>query len=339
MGRSEENPVRIAVFSLGGTISMTPPSEGGPVVPTLTSAELLAAVPGLADAPITVEAHDFRRLPSATLMVDDLLDLAAQIEARTADGVQGVVVTQGTDTIEETAFLLDSVWAGSAPVVVTGAMRGPTLAGHDGPANLLAAIQVAASPHAAGLGCVVVMSDEIHAARYVRKTHTASTGAFASPNTGPMGYVVEGEARILTRPADRITVAGARRGGDARTALLTVGLGDDGELLRGVEDRFAGLVVAGVGAGHVPACMVEVVERVASKIPVVLASRTGAGPVLTATYGYPGSESDLLGRGLIPAGFLDAYKARILLHLLLVAGADRDEIRRTFAAVDHPVAG
>ncbi|SNT65402.1 L-asparaginase [Asanoa hainanensis] len=319
----------VAVFSLGGTIAMTTGTDGG-VVPALGAADLVAAVPGLAETGISVEVTDFRRLPGAGL---GFADLAALVAAAAETGSDGIVVTQGTDTIEETAYALDLLWTHDTPLVVTGAMRNPTLAGADGPANLLAAVRVAAVPEARGMGCLVVLGDEIHAARWVRKTHTTSPAAFRSPDIGPVGLVAEGRPRLLTRPIRhglRIDEPTAT----VRTGVVPVVLGDDGELLRQAGAVLDGLVVAAFGVGHVPVSTVDVLTDLAHAKPVVLASRIGAGPVLAHTYGYPGAEADLLRRGLIGAGALDPYKARILLHLLLAAGQDRDGVAGAFATVD-----
>jgi L-asparaginase len=338
---------RVAVFTLGGTIAMTPASgTAESAVPTLSAADLLASVPAMGGVGATITVHDFRRLPGASLTVGDVLELAARVEREVAAGAAGVVVVQGTDTIEETAFLLDLVHGSDAPVVVTGAMRHPGLAGAEGPANLLAAVVAAPSARLRGMGCVVVFGDEIHAARFVRKTHATSIAAFESPSAGPLGQVAEGEVLVLTRPTDRRPAGGPGLGGPVdvaragpadmdrtiRVGLLTMSLGDDGELLRAAAGRVHGLVVAGFGVGHVPAWLVPDLEALTHQIPVVLASRTGAGPVLREMYGFPGSEQDLQARGLIGAGFLDPLKARLLLHLLLARGAGRPEIAEAFRA-------
>jgi L-asparaginase len=319
---------RVALFALGGTIAMAAGSGG--VVPNLDAEQLLAAVPGADGLDVDLQPIDFRQRPGASLTIADVTDLAVAIRRYLDAGGTAAVVTQGTDTIEETAYLLDLLHDGPEPIVVTGAMRNPTLAGSDGPANLLAALQVAASPAASGLGCLVVLADEIHAAARVRKTHATSPATFASPNGGPLGYLVEGTPLVINRPLHRFTVARPLRG-QPRVGLYTATLGDDGMLLDRLSAYLDGLVIGAFGAGHVPDSWVARLTRLAEVIPVVLSSRTGAGPVLRATYGFAGSESDLLGRGLIRAGLLDPYKSRILLHCLLASGADRPGIAAAFA--------
>jgi L-asparaginase len=240
-------------------------------------------------------------------------------------------VTQGTDTIEETSFALDVLVRHPRPVVVTGAMRNPTLPGADGPANLLAAVQVAASACAVDLGCVVVMNDEIHAARFVRKTHTSSSSTFVSTTAGPVGWVTEGRVRAPLQPSTLPPIAAVTEPVPP-VALLAVTLGDDSRVVDQLETLgYSGLVLEALGGGHVPAKMVPSLERLANRMPVVLASRAGGGEVLRETYGFPGSERDLIARGLVPSGALDGRKARILLSLLLAGGADRATVTSAFS--------
>lgn len=331
------NPQRVTVYSLGGTIAMAGSTAGG-VVPALTGAQLLGAIPQLASLDVELTVHDFRQLASGSLAFADLVELAADIRGVTSDPATaptGVVISQGTDTIEETAYLLDLLHTGPVPVVVTGAMRHPGLAGADGPANLLGAITAAANPLLRDLGCVVVFADEIHAARHVRKSHSTSIGAFASPNAGPLGYLVESTPLLVSRPARRHTVAFPAQP-LPQIPLLTAALGDDGGLIRQVAANpdLAGLVVAGFGAGHVPAAWIEPLTELTQRVPVVVAVRGGAGTTLRDTYGFPGSERDLRSRGVVSAGLLPPVKARILLATLLASNADRTEIARAF---DHSV--
>ena len=308
----------VALFTLGGTISMAGAHR-------LTGDDLTAAMPGLPELGHSVEIQDIEKVPSANLTAAKILEVVDAASKAVAAGAVGVVVTQGTDTLEESAFLADLVWPHPQPLVFTGAMRNPTLAGPDGPANLLAALRVACSPTARDLGALVVFKEEIHAARWVRKTHSTSTATFMSPNTGPIGHVVEDQVRILTRPLRLDGVQGSAEPAELdniRVALYTVTLDDDGVLLQGLADTHQGLVVAGYGVGHVPAKLAPVLGELASRIPVVLTSRTGAGSIVRNTYNSPGSETDLLQRGLIDGGFLDPYKARVLLRLLLATDDD-----------------
>lgn len=325
---------RILVIALGGTIASTGAGGGTGVAPRLTADDLVAGVPQLRDEPFRLEGKTFRQLPSIEIGFGDILELAAEIKREVARGdVQGIVVTQGTDTMEETAFALDCLLNVDVPVVMTGAMRNPDLPGADGPGNLYAAVKVASSPEAAGLGVVVVMNDEIHAAAAVRKAHTSSTAAFTSV-PGPLGWVSEGDVIITARPVRRQPIeipAGAEQ---PLVPLVKLVMGDEGHLLQAVEQLDCrGLVVEAFGGGHARAVLVDTLERLARKMPVVLSSRTGAGAVLRRTYNFPGSETDLLARGLIHGGTLNAAKARVLLTLLLMAGAGRDAIEAAFAGL------
>ncbi len=319
----------VTLFTLGGTIAMSGHNGGG-VVARLSGAELTAAVPGLDELGEALDVRDVQAVPSASLSFANVLDVVTAASRAVDEGATGVVVTQGTDSLEETAYLADLVWPHPAPLVFTGAMRNPTLAGPDGPANLLAAARTAASPAARDLGVLVAFNDEVHAARWVRKTHSTSTATFASPNAGPVGHVVEGVVRVLTTPPRRTPLAAPATLDGTRVALHTVTLDDDGAQLAGLADSHQGLVVAAFGVGHVPASMAPVLGELAGRIPVVLSSRTGAGSVLRDTYGAVGSERDLLARGLIGSGLLDPNKARVLLRLLLANAIGRDEIADAF---------
>lgn len=324
----EDDPVsaRILVLTLGGTIASVPSAAGagGGAVPTLTGADLVASVPGLAEV-AQLETRSLRQLPSCDLTHADIAEVGAVIdEALAAGSTDGVVVVQGTDTIEETAYLLDLLGDRPAPVVVTGAMRTPATPGADGPANLLAAVTVAASPQAAGLGVLVVLADEIHAAARVHKAHSSAPHAFASPGHGAVGRVVEGTARIAMRPvrdeADGPYVLPADVTWPC-VPILRVAVGTGAHEVQALAAIADALVVEAPGGGHVPSWIVAALQEAAARVPVVLASRTGAGGTLESTYGYPGSELDLLEKGLVSAGYRDAVKARLWLGVRLAADA------------------
>jgi L-asparaginase len=337
---------RIHLLALGGTIA-TQPGERGMKV-GLGGDDLVRMVPGL-DAIADVKAETVSRLSSSNLALDDVYALAARIQALADQRMSdGVVLTQGTDTVEETAFLLDLLLDVDIPVVMTAAMRNPKLASADGPGNVLAAMRTAAAPwaKASAVGVLVAMVDHVHAALDVAKTETSRLDAFRSPATGPVATLVEDRIVPLMLPvrdwkqALRATVGAApasRLAGAASSpvALLWLGLGERGALLDAMlsDPRYlgyGGIVFGAMGGGHVPEALLDSLAAHAAHLPIVVASRAGGGPLLRHTYESPGSEIALRAMGLIFAGRLPPLKARLLLDVLLRAGVDRDAIAAVF---------
>lgn len=317
---------RILVAGMGGTIASSSARGSDGVAPRLGAEELVAATGPLPEG-IAIETADFARLPSPSLGLGELVALRAELAARTAAGVDGVVVTHGTSTMEESAYAMSLLWGGAEPVVFTGAMRNPTLAGPDGPANLRAAVIAAAEPELRDLGALVVFDGELYSPRYFRKVHANSTAPFASRETGPLGWISEDRCRLAARPVGRLRIEVPEGAAIPAVALLEAVYGDDGRLLDAVGDRYAGLVVAGMGPGHVPASWAEPLRALARRMPVLIASRTGAGEVYRSSYDFPGSDIALARDGVVAAGALDARKARIVLSLLLAAGHTGDAWR------------
>ncbi|MEV6879264.1 asparaginase [Amycolatopsis sp. NPDC051128] len=315
----------IAVATLGGTISMAPvPGEAG-AVPRLGAAELLG---DLGDLPMDVLAETLAGIGSASM---DFATLVRCREWGLRQEADGFVVVQGTDTLEETAYFLDLCWPSEVPVVVTGAMRHAGLLSADGPANLRNALTVAADPRSRGRGALVTLNDDVHAARWVRKAHSSHLDAFSSAPAGPLGMVVEHAVHYFHPSPPRPPLLAGRDFGGL-VPVVEAGLDDPGTVLAHTAalPEVRGVVVAATGAGHVSAGTAEVIERLVARMPVVVASRTGAGPTLRSTYGFRGSESSLIAMGATTAGWLDARKSRVLLHTLLAGGADRETIEREF---------
>jgi len=318
---------RVALLALGGTIAAPVDAAGTGARMTLTADDIAGDLGERAG--VELETRTLRMQPSSNLTLDDVRELARELEATEADGV---VVTVGTDALEEVAFALDVAVGGDRPVVVTGAMRNVGHPGADGPANLLGALRVAVHPDARGQGVLVVLNDEVHLARYVRKTHTSSPATFRSPTLGPVGFLVEDRVRLPLARRRRPAPVPFGDGPLPSVALLRLTLGDDPALIpAAIATGCAGLVLETFGAGHVAERALPALREAASAIPVVFASRTGAGELYRDLGAFPGSERDLMEAGLIPAGDLDGAKARLLLLLLLQAGADRDAIRAAFA--------
>lgn len=331
--KREMSRTSVSVASLGGTITMTSAREDGQggVRPSLTAEDLISAVPSLA-AVAEVKATTLLTAPGASITFSDVLNLVTWACDEVAAGAAGVVLIQGTDTIEETAYLLDLCWDSDAPVVVTGAMRSPQIPGADGPGNLVGAVRVAAARESRGRGALVVMNDVIHPARRVRKVHTHLVNAFESSSFGPYGYLVEGVPVLAPATPRERALSLPEEFSVPRIALLETHLGDDGDVLASLCESHTidGVVIAGFGVGHVSHALADAIEKAVSIMPVVLATRTGAGPVHAATYNFEGSESDLIDRGVIPSGWLGPRKARILLTCLVGAGSNVAQIHEEF---------
>lgn len=305
----------VSLLAMGGTIS-TQPAAGGPL-PTLKAEQLIGGV----KLPVQVRTRDVRTTSSRALTPRDIWELAETVRDEIAAGADGVVITHGTDTMEETAYALALLVNADVPVVLTGAMRAAHLAGPDGAANLAAAVTAAAQPGLAAYGPVIVFQDEIHVARLVTKLHSTRVAAFASPAAGPVGYVAEDRAELLLGPppgTDRLPAAAAPC---KRVDLVWAAMGTGHEIVDAISGDIDGLVVAANGGGHLsPRFAESVIGVVRSGRPVVMASRCVDGPQLRHSYGGVGSEKHLFSAGLIPAGILSPAKARLRLLFGLSAG-------------------
>lgn len=328
---------QVAVLGLGGTIAMAHDASGGRAMPGAGAPG--AALGGRVDG-IRIIDREIADLPSPSLGPAQLGAALTAAREAVAAGAAGVVLTHGTDTLEESAFLLNRLWDLPEPLVLTGAMLPATDPTADGPGNLRDAVRTAASPAARERGVLAVLEGRIHAADRVRKSVSQGVvGAFTSEGEGPLG-TVDGTG---SGPGPRFTAAGPVRplvlGGPLpsvlpRVPLLALGLGDAAELLDAVPaGSIAGLVVAGVGVGHVAAAAVPRLERLmAAGVPVLVATRVAAGGTARDAYGYPGSEADLLARGCLLGGRLRPSFARLLLQLLLARGAGVAQLREATEA-------
>jgi L-asparaginase len=322
----------IVLLFTGGTISMKHDPALGGAVPTLTGEEIVRLTPGL-DAVSDFEVDEWGRFPGPHMTVERMWALRSRVAKHLARrDVDGVVVTHGTDALEESAYIVARSLPPEKPVVFTGAMRPAGDLGWDGPSNLLNASRVAASPQSRGKGALVCLDERIHSALEVTKTHTEARGAFESPGLGALGEVDDGRVvyrRALlgmptplapAQPAQPVDIVYAWAGADAR--LLDASR----------ETGALGVVIAAMGRGNVPPPMFDgVVRWVEAGKPVIVTSRALRGRV-GPTYGYPGG-----GRRLLEAGAIFAYErrpgqARVECMLALGLAYDLDALRNLFAS-------
>ena len=316
----------IVLLFTGGTISMRHDPASGGAVPALRGKDILALTPGLEQI-ADLEIDDWGAFPGPHMNVERMWALRGRIiEQLARPDVDGIVVTHGTDALEESAYLVARSVTSDKPVVFTGAMRTSSDLGWDGPANLGAAVRVAASAAARGTGVLVAMADRVFGALDVTKAHTHRLESFDSPGVGPLGVVDDGEVIFRRSLPSRPPILTPPQLAAPVDIIFTYS-GADSHLLDASRHRALGVVIAAMGRGNVPPAMIDGIDRfIADDKPVVVTSRALRGRV-GCTYGYPGGGRRLAERGAIFAGDRRPQQARIDVMLALGAGMSVSEIR------------
>jgi L-asparaginase len=320
---------KIIAITTGGTIAMKYDKATKGLLPAVSGEDLLEAVPALKKI-AEIEVIEYSNVPSGHITPKMMFELAHLVDKKALDpNIAGIIITHGTDTLEETAYMLDLIIQTNKPVCLTGAMRGASEASWDGPGNILAAVQTAVSDVAIGQGVMVVLNNEIHAAREVTKTHTVNTNTFASPWWGPLGYVYDDHAIF-----HRHSLALQKLQPDKLTEdvyLLKIVAGMDEFLFKCLIQKPAkGIIVEAFGCGNVPPAVKHGIELARNAgIPIVIASRTHAGRTVPA-YSYEGSAGSMLNSGIILAGELSGPKARLKLMLALSLTTNSTDLQKYF---------
>jgi L-asparaginase len=333
-GQSAERDLPVVhVLSTGGTIaSVYDPAKGG-YVPALSGEDLVAAVPGIEDV-ARLEVEQISNISSTDMTPALWLRISRRAdELLSRPEVAGVIVTHGTDTLEETAFFLDLTVASQKPTILVRAQRAASEPDSDGPGNMADAVRVAVSPEAVGMGTLVVMNGEINAAREVTKTHTMRVETFRSPEYGRLGTVDPDGVRFYRAPLRRQTIGLPMDAELGRVEIVSSYAGADGRVVRGLMalGGLDGLVVQASGVGNLAGALFDALAEVRQAgIPVVITSRVAMGRTLPL-YAGKGSGVSLEEIGSIFADNLSPQKARVLLLTALAAGSDADELEAYFS--------
>lgn len=320
---------KVAVIFTGGTISMKVDPRLNAAIPALSSEEIMGMVTNI-ERFTEIETINYGEYPGPHITPQMMLELSKLVKKTIErDDITGVVVTHGTDTLEETAYLLDLTIKSKKPIVVVGAMRNFSELGYDGPSNLSAAICTAISKEAVDKGVLVVMNNEVNAASHVTKTNTLSLDTFKSPEFGPLGIVDNDEVIFYRDIVNHHHIETENI--ESKVALIKCAAGMDSDLIDYcIDSGYKGIVIEALGRGNVPIGMFEGIKRSLYKnIPVVIVSRCPTGRVLD-TYGYPGGGKNLRNIGAIFGDNLPGQKARIKLMLILSITNDIDTIRKIF---------
>ncbi|XXM74151.1 asparaginase [Lysinibacillus sphaericus] len=318
----------VLVIHTGGTISMMEDKDTGSVIPGRENplSVQTSMVANLADVRVVEAFH----LPSPHITTEHMHEIKRLIEAEYENQeFDGVVITHGTDTLEETAYFLDLTVSLPVSIVVTGAMRSSNEIGADGLYNLISSVRVAADPLSKNKGVLVVLNDEIHSAKNVTKTHTSNVSTFQSPQYGPIGIVTKRGILFHHQPTsyECYKVCDITK----KVTLIKAYAGMDSSLLGAIKDlKFDGVVIEALGQGNLPPEAVPgIIELLNSRIPVVLVSRCFNG-IAQDVYGYEGGGKQLKEKGVIFSNGLNGQKARIKLMVALSQTNDFQEMERIF---------
>lgn len=317
---------KVLIIFTGGTIAMKVDTNIGAAIPALNEDELFTMVKSINNL-VELESINYSNLPSPHITPDNMMNLAHLVKENIRrDDISSVIVTHGTDTLEETAYLLDLCIKSPKPIVVTGAMRNFSELGYDGSSNLSAAICTAISPESQNKGVLVVMNNEVNSATEVTKTNTLSLNTFQSTEFGPLGIVDNDQViyyrDIITRQHIDTNII------ENNVALIKSVPGMESDILNFyIDSGYKGIVIEALGRGNLPPTMIPGIKKATeNKIPVVMVSRCNTGRVLDS-YGYEGGGRHLRKLGVIFGGNLPGQKIRIKLMLSLGLTNDIQEIR------------
>ena len=314
-------PKKILVLHTGGTISMTADDVGK----VSTSARNPMVEVGLNLPDLEIEVLDFFNLPSPHIKPKHMLELYHKIR-ESSHRFDGIVITHGTDTLEETAYFLDTMAVPQIPIVITGAMRSSNELGSDGIYNYLSALRVASHDKAADKGVLVVMNDEIHAAKYVTKTHTTNVSTFQTPTHGPLGIVMKNDLLFFKTAEPRVRFDLEKVSGTIPIIKAYAGMGDGSIISLLNPDNVQGVVIEALGAGNIPpSAALELKQLIHQGVPVVLVSRCFNG-IAEPVYAYDGGGMALQEMGVMFVKELNAQKARLKLLIALNAGLSGSEL-------------
>lgn len=305
----------LSLISLGGTISMLSSGEGA--IPSLNANDLTNSFKD-------INAITFSNISSPNITFSMLLEVLALAKEEIKKGSRAVIITQGTDTLEESAFFCNLFWDLDEPLIFTGAMKNPSELGSDYLANINSAIILANSDLAKGLGVLCVLNESVHSANFIHKSNTFSLETFTSFNRGLVGEIKEDRFYLFNNFYKRLKLELPKEI-NKKVALLKMCLDYDDDLLKFASDNYDGIVLSGYGAGHVMAKNMPCIKNI--KKPIIMTSRCESGKTGLKTYGYAGAEIDLAKNGVIMSEYLSDVKARILLLVALSLGFNKDQIK------------